>query len=46
MDYGTTETISFSNLSQLHPKFLVYPFQMIQCCFSADDYLGYEREVR
>ena len=46
LDYGNTEIIPYSGLCKLLPKFLVYPFQMIQCCFSNDETLTYEREVR
>ncbi len=45
VDYGNVEVISVMDLSYLHPKFLVYPFQMIQCCLSDDPNLTYEREV-
>ena len=44
VDYGNVETILLTNLCPLHPKFLVYPFQMVQCCFSNLE-LVYEREV-
>ncbi len=45
LDYGNYETMVISNLYPLHPKFQVYPFQMIQCCFSVSQDLVYEREV-
>ena len=45
VDYGNVEIISLTNLYPLHPKFLVYPFQMVQCCFSSNSELVYEREV-
>ena len=45
VDYSNVETITLSNLDPLHPKFTVYPFQMVQYCFSSKSELVYKREV-
>ena len=44
-DYGNVETISLTELYPLHTKFQEIPFHMIQCCFSRNSELVYEREV-
>lgn len=47
LDYGSSEAIPFVNIYPLSEQFQVYPFQMIQCCFTEDTGLLFDkREVR
>ena len=44
MDYGNTEELPISSLAPLDDKFLVFPQQMLRCCFTAEK-ITINREV-
>ena len=46
LDHGNTEDVSTSSVGPLLEKYQVFPFQMLQCCFSTDPKFSYgKREV-
>ena len=44
--HGNTEEVAVSSVGALPDKYQVFPFQMLQCCFSKDTKFSYvQREV-
>lgn len=44
IDYGNTEDLHVSSVAPLEDKFLVFPPQMLRCCFTLDK-ITISREV-
>ena len=46
LDHGNTEEVPTSSIGPLLDKYQVFPFQMLQCCFSTDPKFSFgKREV-
>ena len=46
LDHGNTEEVPTSSVGPLLDKYQVFPFQMLQCCFSTDPKFSFgKREV-